>query len=79
MISGNLKYIKDIEFRTADDLLKAISYDGELYKALDHKFIFRGQSSDKYQLLPCLLRRGVIDTYLPKEEIIPLKLSVSVA
>ena len=54
MIAGDLKYIKDIEFKTADDFLKAISYGGELYKALDHKFIFRGHFSDKYQLLPYL-------------------------
>lgn len=55
MISGNLKYIKDIEFKTADDFLKAISYGGELHKAFD-----------QYLLLPYLLREGIIDSYLHK-------------
>jgi hypothetical protein len=67
MIAGNSQYIKDIKFKTADDFLKAISYGGELHKVLDHKFIFRGQFSDKYQLLPTLLRKGALDSYLPKE------------
>lgn len=67
MIAGNPQYIKDIKFKTADDFLKAISYGGDLHKELDHKFIFRGHSSDKYQLLPYLLREGAIDSYLPQE------------
>lgn len=70
MISGIQTYIKDVEFKTADDFLKAISYGGDLYKVLDHKFIFRGHFSDKYQLLPYLLRRGAADTYLPQESIL---------
>lgn len=67
MRAGSEKYIKEIDYKTADDFLKAISYGGDLHKELDHKFIFRGHSSDKYQLLPYLLREGAIDSYLPQE------------
>lgn len=66
MISGNPKYIKDIHYQTADAFLKSISYGGELYNVFDHKFIFRGHASDKYELTPYLLRRGVVDSYIPK-------------
>lgn len=50
------KYISDIKYKTADDFLHAISYDGELYKLFEHNFIFRGHSSDKYKLQPYALR-----------------------
>lgn len=62
MISGNPKYIKDIEFKTADDFLKAISYGGELNPLL-RECIFRGHYSDKYQLVPYLLRKGVLESF----------------
>lgn len=66
MILGSLKYIKDIHYQTADAFLKAISYGGELYNVFDYKFIFRGHDSDKYELTPYLLRRGIVDSYIPK-------------
>lgn len=62
MISGNLKYIKDIEFKTADDFLRTISYGGELYNQL-RGCIFRGHYSDNYELVPSLLREGVLREY----------------
>lgn len=62
MISGNPKYIKDIEFNGADDFLKAISYGGELRPLLSG-CIFRGHYSDKYQLVPYLLRKGVLESF----------------
>ena len=62
MISGNLKYIKDIEFKTADDFLRTISYGGELYNQL-RGCIFRGHYSDNYELVPSLLREGFLREY----------------
>ena len=62
MISGNPKYIKDIEYKTADDFLRAISYGGELNPLLN-ACVFRGHYSDKYQLVPSLLRKGVLESF----------------
>ena len=62
MIPGNLKYIKDIEFKTADDFLRTISYGGELYNQL-RGCIFRGHYSDNYELVPSLLREGFLREY----------------
>lgn len=50
-------YIEDIHFDTAEEFLKSISYGGHYYKIFGSKYIFRGQSSDKYLLLPTALRQ----------------------
>ena len=50
------KYIKNIHFASAKDFLKAISFDGELYKLFNENFIFRGHSTDEYELKPSALR-----------------------
>lgn len=63
MISGNLKYIKDIHYQTADAFLKAISYGGDLYSKLNG-LIYRGHYSDKFELVPSLLRSGSINTFV---------------
>lgn len=52
----NRAYIIDKHYNTADDFLHAISYEGELHKAFERNFVFRGHSSDKYELLPVVLR-----------------------
>ena len=52
----NKKYIKNIHFKTAEQFLKSISYGGGLYNSFGNSFVFRGQSSDKYLLLPSALR-----------------------
>ena len=62
MISGSLKYIKDLHYQTADAFLRDISYGGELYNQLNG-CIFRGHYSDKYELVPSLLREGVSKEY----------------
>ncbi len=49
-------YIKTIHYETADDFIKAISYKGELYNLFDEHYIFRGHSTDKYELIPTALR-----------------------
>ena len=49
-------YIKAIHFENADDFIAAISYKGELYNLFDEHFIFRGHSTDKYELIPSSLR-----------------------
>ena len=52
----NRAYIIEKHYNTADDFLHAISYKGELYNAFERNFVFRGHSSDKYELLPVVLR-----------------------
>lgn len=49
-------YIVDKHYDNACDFIKAISYGGELYGKFDEHFIFRGHSTDEYQLLPSSLR-----------------------
>lgn len=49
-------YIKAIHFENADDFIAAISYKGELYNLFDEHYIFRGHSTDKYELIPTALR-----------------------
>lgn len=55
-VSENRKYIKDFVFNNAEDFLKAISYGGDLYFMQQKRFVFRGQESDKYKLIPTALR-----------------------
>ena len=54
----NRAYIINKHYNTADDFLHAISYGGELYNAFERNFVFRGHSSDKYKLLPVVLREN---------------------
>ena len=65
LTTDDRKYIEDIHFKTADEFLKSISYGGYYYKIFSSKFIFRGQSSDKYLLLPTALRRYMYDDVYP--------------
>ena len=48
--------IEAIHFENADDFIAAISYKGELYNLFDEHYIFRGHSTDKYELIPTALR-----------------------
>ncbi|MBO5024527.1 MAG: FRG domain-containing protein [Bacteroidaceae bacterium] len=48
--------IKEIQFNNFDSFLKSISYGGELYNIIYPNFIFRGESSDKFKLIPSALR-----------------------
>lgn len=57
------KYIKNIHFASAKDFLKAISFDGELYKLFHENFIFRGHSTDEYELKPSALRNLLYEQY----------------
>ena len=52
----NRAYIKDLSYDNADSFLRDVSYGGKLYDLFDNNFIFRGHSSDKYKLLPVVLR-----------------------
>ena len=49
--------IKEIQFKNFDSFLKSISYGGEIYKIIYPDFIFRGESSDKFKLIPSALRK----------------------
>ena len=48
--------IKELPFDNFDSFVKAISYGGEIYKVIYPDFIFRGESSIKYKLIPSALR-----------------------
>lgn len=45
-------YIQNIHYENAKDFIRAISYDGELYELFNEHHIFRGHSTDQYELLP---------------------------
>ncbi len=53
-------YIKTIHYENADDFLKAISYKGELYNLFDKQYIYRGHSTDEYELIPTALRGNLV-------------------
>ena len=56
-------YIKAFHYNSADEFIKDISYKGRLYNLFDEHFIFRGHSTDKYELIPTALRGNlVLDT-----------------
>ena len=71
----NNSYIKDISYESAENFLRDISYGGELYDIFNGHFIFRGHSSDIYELRPSVQRTNLyLETYgnrkdLSKEEI----------
>ena len=48
--------IKEIQFDNFDSFVKAISYGGEIYNTIYPNFIFRGESSGKFKLIPSALR-----------------------
>lgn len=49
-------YIKHVDYADADEFIRAISYNGELYELFNEHHIFRGHSTDQYELLPTALR-----------------------
>lgn len=51
-------------YKDAKSFLKAITYDGELYKLFGDGFIFRGHSKQSYKLVPSSLREGKLNEYL---------------
>jgi len=52
--------VKDLKFDNIDDFFnQIISYKGEYYRVFE-KFIFRGHSSSKYELIPRALRKEEI-------------------
>lgn len=48
--------IEELSFDNFDSFVKAISYGGEIYKIVYPNFIFRGESSNKFRLIPSALR-----------------------
>ena len=60
----------------AEEFLKAISYDGELYSLLDGRYVFRGHSSEKWNLVPTALREKALEkVYYDDEHRITSKIS----
>lgn len=45
----------------AEEFIQAISYRGELYSLLDGRYVFRGHSSEKWNLIPTALRENAFD------------------
>ena len=55
--TNNLKSVDTLKYDSITEFLRDISYDGFLYKLISTKsFVFRGHSSNKYQLIPSALR-----------------------
>ncbi len=48
--------VKEIKCKSVKEFIKRISYGGDLYKLINWKYIYRGESSDKYKLIPSALR-----------------------
>ena len=48
--------VKEIKCDSVKDFIQRISYGGDLYKLIDSRYIYRGESSDKYKLIPSALR-----------------------
>lgn len=48
--------IKTKRYKSGDEFLKDISYDGEMYQNLKDAFIFRGHQLGSYKLIPSVLR-----------------------
>ena len=53
---GNI--VKEYTFENIYTFLSAISYGGELYDIFYSGYIFRGECSDKFKLIPSALREG---------------------
>lgn len=51
---GNI--VKEYIYEDFDSFIKAISYGGELFYTFHSGYIFRGESSDKFKLIPSALR-----------------------
>lgn len=48
--------IKECLYEDLESFIKSISYGGDLYEIFNSNFIFRGESSEKYRLIPSALR-----------------------
>lgn len=48
--------VKEIKCSSVEDFIKKISYKGILYKLNNNNYIYRGESSDQYKLIPSALR-----------------------
>lgn len=53
--------VKEHKFGDFDSFVKNISFGGELYNIFHRGFIFRGESSEKYKLIPSALRPDKIE------------------
>ncbi len=56
--------VKEIKCESVKDFIQKISYGGELYNLIDSRYIYRGESSDKYKLIPSALRDKQNHEYL---------------
>ncbi|BCS84526.1 hypothetical protein prwr041_04190 [Prevotella herbatica] len=64
--------VKEIKCSSVEDFIHKISYNGELYGLRSNKYIYRGESSDEYKLIPSALREqnhedlvNLVKTYFP--------------
>ena len=62
-------YIKQYFFKSAESLLHAINYGGELYDLFTSHMIYRGHYSNKYQLVPYALRDGGLNSFLSPNDL----------
>lgn len=54
---NEVSVVEYYEYHNVEDLLRAISYGGSLYRLfMNGVYAFRGHASDKYKLIPSALR-----------------------
>ena len=64
--------VKEIKCESVKDFIKKISYKGKWYGLVGKRYIYRGESSDKYKLIPSALREqnheslvNLVNKYFP--------------
>lgn len=62
------KLIKEIEIESAEELFRELSVTGK-YENLINRFIFRGQSDVRWELIPSIFREGKINDLFGESEI----------
>lgn len=62
------KLIKEIEIETAEELFRELSVTGK-YENLINRFIFRGQSDARWELIPSIFREGKINDLFGEREL----------
>lgn len=56
--------VEEIRYKDTKSFLEDLSYGGKLYSLLNNHFVFRGLSSEEYQLIPSALRK---DYHFPEK------------
>ena len=50
--------VEEVTCSSVEEFIQRISYNGDLYRLLNGKYIYRGEPSDQFKLIPSALRDG---------------------